>query len=367
MGMKNVTGVRKVARGRKPRWVLDFRFTDKQGVRQRFRRDATVQTYASALAEAKRLMSKAAETGTVEDDPVEHVEVSPAPKVTFAAFVDDAFEKLFMPRYRPATQVRYRALLRQGLLGHFGKLALEDVGAMDVRAFAATLQARRVQVKGPINLVRTILRAAFDAGVLARLPELPQLVKPSKKLPDAPSDEEVTAMLTTATGWLKTAITLAVFGGLRQGEIRGLEVRDVDLVGGRLLIRRALSEDTEVTPKSGHDRVVPIAPELHAELTEAVRSKLPRARVVVGEGGTTPVRQRVLGVYKAHLAKHGLKERSFHSLRHYFCSVLLRRGASVEVVRILAGHSDLKVTQRYVHAGASELETAISTLGSGRT
>jgi len=57
MGMKNVSGVRKVVRGGKPRWILDFRYTDKDGVRQRFRRDAGVQGYAAAVAEAARLMN----------------------------------------------------------------------------------------------------------------------------------------------------------------------------------------------------------------------------------------------------------------------------------------------------------------------
>jgi hypothetical protein len=63
MGTRNISGVRKVVRGEKSRWVIDFPYTDKEGVRQRFRRDASVQNYAAALAEATRLMKRAAETG----------------------------------------------------------------------------------------------------------------------------------------------------------------------------------------------------------------------------------------------------------------------------------------------------------------
>jgi integrase len=39
-------------------------------------------------------------------------------------------------------------------------------------------------------------------------------------------------MLGKAGGWLRIAITLAAFAGLRQGEMRALEVRDVDLKSG---------------------------------------------------------------------------------------------------------------------------------------
>ncbi len=54
--------------------------------------------------------------------------------------------------------------------------------------------------------------------------------------------------------------------------------------------------------------------------------------------------------------------RSFHSLRHYFCSKLVSCGASIEAVRLLAGHSDLAITQRYVHAQGKELKAAIAKL-----
>jgi site-specific recombinase XerD len=49
-------------------------------------------------------------------------------------------------------------------------------------------------------------------------------------------------------------------------------------------------------------------------------------------------------------------------LRHYFCSKLLSCGASVEAVRLLAGHSDLAITQRYVHALGNDLRAAIAKL-----
>ena len=80
MGTKNVSGIRKWHRGGKPHWFIDFRFADKDGARRRFRRDASVQTYAGALAEAARLMRQAAETGVVEA--TERARRKPKPKPT---------------------------------------------------------------------------------------------------------------------------------------------------------------------------------------------------------------------------------------------------------------------------------------------
>ena len=100
------------------------------------------------------------------------------------------------------------------------------------------------------------------------------------------------------------------------GEVRALEVRDVDLAGGRLLVRRVLSEDEVMPPKSGHERVVPLAPELLEAIRPFLREKLPTARVVLTATGSTPGRQHVLSVTKARLQRQSLPERSFHALRH---------------------------------------------------
>ena len=81
MGDRN-SGVRREMRGGKPHWVIDFRYLDKHGKRQRFRRDASLQSAAGARAEAERLRVLVHATGTAD----------PKPTVpTFATFVTSVF------------------------------------------------------------------------------------------------------------------------------------------------------------------------------------------------------------------------------------------------------------------------------------
>ena len=354
MGVRS-KGFRRELRGGKPHLIVDFRYVDKTGRVRRFRRDAAVQTATAARAEAERLMALAAATGEV---------TTTRSMPTFAAFVAAEFRTVHMAtRCRPATRERYDALFRQGILGAFGSKRLDDIGAVDIRRYMTALAARGVQARGPVSLVRTVLRVAHEYGVLEKLPELPKLPPQSRKLPDAPTVEEIRAMLLHAKGWLRLALALAAYAGLRMGEVRALEVRDVDLEHDRLLVRRALSAGSVLPPKSGHAGGGPRAPELTARRGAAGRGKLPRAGGVLTGRGKTPGRQHVLAVLSALQARHGLRARSFHSLRHAFCSVLIRRGASLEAVRLLAGHSDIRITQRYVHAAAGDLEAAIAKLG----
>jgi integrase len=275
--------------------VIDFRFRDKDGREQRYRRNARVQTRAGAEAEARRLMEVAHATGSLE---------LRAEAPTLRAFVDDTFRPLYRSKFRAGTWRRYEGLLRQGLL------------------------------------LRTVLVAAVETGSLDAMPDLPKPPPPGRKLPSAPSTEEVEAMLGKAEGWPRVAIALAAFAGLRQGEVRALEVRDVDLKTGVITIRHALSENEAVAPKSGHERVVPLWPRLAEVLTEALRGKLPAAtRPSLGPRAELP-----------------------RLLRHYFLTALVRGGAKLEAVRELAGHSKLHTTQRYVHATGADLRNAIGRL-----
>jgi integrase len=345
MGARS-SGARKERRRGRLVWIIDFTYRDKAGRTQRYRHDAAVQTATAARAEAARLMFLAATTGSVVDET--------PPCITFDAFVaeDGLWRKLYLPKLRPATRGRYLDLLGQGILEHFGQLRLDQVDAMTVRSYAAKLASRKpkaIQARPHLSLVSAILKAAHECGELRELPELPPLPRGSQKLPDCPDDTEIEAILAVASGWLRIAIALSCYAGLRSGEVRALEVRDVDLRRGRLLIRRSISATEVVLPKNGKERSVPIAPPLRPILEAAIKGKLPLARVIVNQAGTTPKRQDLWNDLDALLERNKLRHRSFHSIRHYWCSALLDRGVSLMAVKEGAGHSDLKTTQRYLH------------------
>jgi site-specific recombinase XerD len=87
---------------------------------------------------------------------------------------------------------------------------------------------------------------------------------------------------------------------------------------------------------------------------------------VVWPDGNTPRRQEVLYRFWKFLKQQGIRRWSFHSLRHHFISELIRRGAGLEAVRVLAGHSKLEMTQRYAHATAADLRSAMDRLAAAK-
>src|SRR5262249_21930086 len=104
----------------------------------------------------------------------------------------------------------------------------------------------------------------------------------------------------------------------------------------------------EASPKSGHERLIPIAEPLFLLLEQVkVRKQdepvAPAAHGKVwGESGLGQALERACN--RIDLPAH-----RFHALRHTFVTELLRRGAAAHAVKALAGHSSLAVTERYAH------------------
>ncbi len=51
-----------------------------------------------------------------------------------------------------------------------------------------------------------------------------------------------------------------------------------------------------------------------------------------------------------------------HILRHSFASILVRNNAPLADVQALLGHSDLRVTSRYIHQDLNQLKDTVDLL-----
>jgi integrase len=357
MSEKNRSGVRAELRGGRTILVVDFRYRDNDGRPRRYRRDAGVQSRAAAGAEAQRLMRLAAERGTLEAEPR---------PLTFRDFVRGDFARLVLPRFKPSTRKGYTWLLdmpRHGLVALLGRKRLDAIGMADVRLVEADALARKARPRYALVCLHTVLRSAAELGAVPHLARLPKLPPRSAKLPSAPSQAVVERLLAESRGWLRVAIALAALAGLRCGEVRALEVGDVDLEARRLHVRRAFSAEELADPKGRDERIVPLAPLLVAILEPAVSHRRLTHRVVVGRAGCTVTEDRLGEAWRRLQARLGLEPRwHYHQLRHFFATTLLRGGANVETLRQLLGHKDLAATSRYLHATGHDLVAAIAML-----
>ena len=158
-------------------------------------------------------------------------------------------------------------------------------------------------------------------------------------------------------------VLLALFTGLRVGELCALTWGDFDLLNQTIQISKTLfriknpdsvSPKTIVaidTPKSiSSVRTVPIPSFILPTLSE-LKSKQSCSNYFL-TCSSAYIEPRTYNVRYCSLLKQlGIPYRKFHSLRHTFATECIKSGVDVKSLSELLGHSSVKITlERYVHS-----------------
>jgi integrase len=298
-----------------------------------------------------------------------------AAKITLATYASGWLEAQTSD---PATRQAVELRLRLHVLPALGDYPLAALRPSTVQAWtrglAATLAPNYVRVI--FANLSAVLQAAVDDGVIARNPCRAGSVKPPA--PDrrrvVPWPAERVARVAAALPDRYAALAVAGAGlGLRQGELFGLAVDDVDFLRGVVHVRRQvkLVGDRQVLalPKGGRQRDVPLAEQVALRLAAhlrdwpAVAVTLPglpsgrpeTARLVFQTRERTALHRSYVNrhVWKPALERAGVpatREHGMHALRHYYASALLEEGVSIKALAEYLGHADPGFTLRvYTH------------------
>ncbi|WP_404323706.1 tyrosine-type recombinase/integrase [Cytobacillus firmus] len=153
-----------------------------------------------------------------------------------------------------------------------------------------------------------------------------------------------------------TLILLLAGSGLRLAEVCSLRWADVDFDSSLISIR---------TSKSRKAQSVPLSDSLRAELLDyedylqRKLGRLPEAVFTTQEG--KPLKKdSIQNVFKRLRASVGLESYfSPHTLRNFFIKELLKGGANLREVQLLARHSKIDVTKQYIGYFAHELKETL--------
>ena len=146
---------------------------------------------------------------------------------------------------------------------------------------------------------------------------------------------------------------MALFTGMRRGELFKLQWQDVDFDRGFIHIR---------TPKSGQDQTIPLNQAARELLEHHPKSDSPF--VFPGRGGKqrTEIRRPIDRIRKA--AELPKDFRPLHGLRHTFASMLASSGeVDLYTLQKLLTHKTPAMTQRYAHLRDETLRRASDLAG----
>jgi len=349
------------------RLFIEIRYRTAEGRKERYRRDAQIQTKGGAEAEHRRLVAELARSGTLQ-----HVAPATPEEPTHRFTFKDAvrhFRATRLGTLKPSTRFSYENRLDSLLVPRFGDTPLADLTGEMLTALDAELAADglKASTRQKVHIVfRSVVRLAVGAGMLAAVPAFPRIPRVGRKMVRPFHRDDLDAILAKTPPQTRLAFALAAFAGLRAGEVRGLRWSDLDLKGNTLTVRRALTRGEETTPKSGDQRVIPIAAPLRLLLDAAEANRAsPWAPVAVTAYGKLWGESGLNQSFKRAQQRAGRSGLCFHDLRHFFVTELFRKGVGAPAVQRLAGHAELSTTQRYADMTANDLRAAIALLGNG--
>lgn len=172
------------------------------------------------------------------------------------------------------------------------------------------------------------------------------------------SEEEFTMLVENIDKPIvKAAVQTIFYTGLRVSETVNLRINNVDLDERIIYV---------IGGKGNKDRVVPICKKLHHILMDYIDNVRPivdsdKFFCTAKTGSLSPQYINVL-LHKATDSLGWKKNISAHILRHSFASNLILQNAPLPAVQKLLGHSDLRVTSRYIHQNLKQLEDAVNLL-----
>lgn len=257
---------------------------------------------------------------------------------------------------------------------HLAGVAAEDVAPEQVTDYLGRLRSGAAPAGRPYHpssvarmlvTVRVFYRWLVREGQLASDPTA-KLGAPKRplSLPKAIAIEQVVRLVELPSdapmGRRDGAILEMLYGaGLRISELVALDVDDVDLEEGSVLVR---------TAKGGRSRRVPLGraacSAVGAYLTitrPALAARTPAGALSgalwLNARGGRLTRQGAWKLVKGYARLAGLDDAvSPHTLRHSFATHMLDAGADVRVVQELLGHASLTTTQIYTLVSHTHLK-----------
>jgi len=260
--------------------------------------------------------------------------------------------------YKPSTTRGYAQTLRKYIIPALGAQRITAVHRRDLQDLIEQLRRHGLgpsTITNALDPLRVIFRRAMRRDEIALDPtdglELPAVRGKRDRIE---SPERAGALIAALPDDERAFWTVALFAGLRRGELRGLQWSSIDFAAGVIRVERSwdpVEGPIDVKSDAGR-RAVPMAGSVRRELaTHKLRSGRDGDDLVFGRTATEPfyastIRTRARKAWDAA----GLEPLTPHEARHCAISYFIAAGLDWKQISTWAGHGDVRQTwNRYGH------------------
>jgi integrase len=292
------------------------------------------------------------------------------------------------PNLRDKTYIRYCELVRLHILPTLGKVTLQKLTPQHLQRLYNKKRQEGYAPQSILHIHRLLHRAFKDAVKWNLMPRnvcnLIDGPKVPRKEMQVLSHEQAHRFLDAAKGDpLETLYVLALTTGMREGELLGLQWKDIHFENGTLQVKRKIARIPHKgfvfsEPKTVKSRRNITLTTMALESLKQHRRLQNEQRLLVGPdwedydlifcnavGRPIEVGNMTRRSFRPILEKAGLPIIRFHDLRHSCASLLLSLGVHPKIVQELLGHSQISITlDTYSHVLPSLQKEAVQRLDS---
>jgi integrase/recombinase XerC len=253
---------------------------------------------------------------------------------------------------------------------YIGSRDWKKIDHIAIRGFLSHLYEKglgKTSVARALAAVRSLYRWLAQEGVVeqnpAKLVSTPRL---PRKLPRVPTIEEMNSMLDGKMPEVasfperdRLMFELLYGCGIRNSELVGINLDDISLSNGAILIRGKGKKERFV-PFGGSalaalSAYLPWRQNLLITLKKNLATKGMPALLVNQRGGRLTTRSVGRIIKRIAIAKGLSPEVHPHTLRHAFGTHMLEEGADLRAIQELLGHERLATTQRYTQLSVKHM------------